>query len=51
LSLSIQNASGGKITLKGGVPILIDGQVVGRIDSRVRKAVHFGKCKVTWMSV
>ena len=32
LSLSIQNASGGKITtLKGGVPIVIDGQVVGAI--------------------
>lgn len=30
LSLSIQNAGGGKITaLKGGVPIVIDGQVVG----------------------
>jgi glc operon protein GlcG len=35
LSLSIQNAagaSGGKITtLKGGVPILVDGQVVGAV--------------------
>lgn len=32
LSLGLQNASGGKITiLKGGVPILIDGQVVGAI--------------------
>jgi glc operon protein GlcG len=32
LSLSIQNASGGKITtLKGGVPIIIDGQVVGAV--------------------
>ena len=32
LSLSIQTASGGKITtLKGGVPIVIDGQVVGAI--------------------
>src|SRR6478752_8731077 len=32
LSLSLQNASGGKITsLKGGVPILISGQVVGAI--------------------
>jgi glc operon protein GlcG len=32
LSLSIQNASGGKITtLKGGVPIVVDGQVVGAI--------------------
>lgn len=32
LSLSLQVASGGKITaLKGGVPILIDGQVVGAI--------------------
>jgi glc operon protein GlcG len=32
LSLSIQNASGGKITtLKGGVPIVIDGQVVGAV--------------------
>jgi glc operon protein GlcG len=35
LSLSIQNAaaaSGGKITtLKGGVPILVDGQVIGAI--------------------
>lgn len=32
LSLSLQAASGGKITaLKGGVPILIDGQIVGAI--------------------
>jgi glc operon protein GlcG len=32
LSLSIQNASGGKVTtLKGGVPILIDGQAVGAV--------------------
>ena len=32
LSLSIQNASGGKITaLKGGVPIVIGGQVVGAV--------------------
>jgi uncharacterized protein GlcG (DUF336 family) len=32
LSLSIQNASGGKFTtLKGGVPIVIDGQVVGAV--------------------
>lgn len=32
LSLSLQNASGGKITaLKGGVPIVIDGQVVGAV--------------------
>lgn len=32
LSLSAQNASGGKITaLKGGVPIVIDGQVVGAV--------------------
>jgi glc operon protein GlcG len=32
LSLSLQNASGGKITtLKGGVPIVVDGQVVGAI--------------------
>lgn len=32
LSLSIQNASGGKITtLKGGVPTVIDGQVVGAV--------------------
>jgi glc operon protein GlcG len=32
LSLSIQAASGGKITaLKGGVPIVIDGQVVGAV--------------------
>jgi glc operon protein GlcG len=32
LSLSIQNASGGKITtLKGGVPVVIDGQVVGAV--------------------
>ncbi|MBA4192000.1 MAG: hypothetical protein C0467_28810 [Planctomycetaceae bacterium] len=32
LSLGIQNASGGKITtLKGGVPIVIDGQVVGAV--------------------
>lgn len=34
LSLSIQNASGGKITtLKGGIPIVIDGQVVGAIGA------------------
>jgi glc operon protein GlcG len=32
LSLSIQNASGGKVTtLKGGVPIVIDGQMVGAV--------------------
>jgi glc operon protein GlcG len=32
LSLSLQNASGGKVTtLKGGVPIVIDGQVVGAV--------------------
>jgi glc operon protein GlcG len=32
LSLSIQAASGGRITtLKGGVPIVIDGQVVGGV--------------------
>src|SRR5262245_17109304 len=32
LSLSIQSASGGKVpTLKGGVPIVIDGQVVGAV--------------------
>ncbi len=32
LSLSIQNASGGKITtLKGGVPIVVDGQVIGAV--------------------
>ena len=32
LSLSIQTASGGRITaLKGGVPIVIDGQVVGAV--------------------
>ena len=32
LSLSLQTASGGKITaLKGGIPIVIDGQVVGAI--------------------
>ena len=32
LSLSIQTASGGKVTrLKGGVPIVIDGQVVGAV--------------------
>jgi glc operon protein GlcG len=32
LSLSIQTASGGKVTtLKGGVPIVIDGQVVGSV--------------------
>ena len=32
LSLSLQNASGGKITpLKGGVPVVIDGQVVGAV--------------------
>jgi glc operon protein GlcG len=32
LSLSLQSASGGKITsLKGGVPIVIDGQVVGAV--------------------
>lgn len=32
LSLSIQSASGGKITtLKGGVPIAIDGRVVGAV--------------------
>jgi glc operon protein GlcG len=32
LSLSIQTASGGKITaLKGGVPIVVDAQVVGAI--------------------
>jgi glc operon protein GlcG len=32
LSLSIQNASGGKVTtLRGGVPIVVDGQVVGAV--------------------
>jgi glc operon protein GlcG len=32
LSLSLQSASGGKITsLKGGVPIVVDGQVIGAI--------------------
>ena len=32
LSLSLQNASGGKITsLKGGVPIFVDGQIVGAV--------------------
>ncbi|WP_439630003.1 GlcG/HbpS family heme-binding protein [Gemmata sp.] len=32
LSLSIQNASGGKVTtLKGGVPIVIDGQLIGAV--------------------
>jgi glc operon protein GlcG len=32
LSLSIQNASGGKVTtLKGGVPVVIGGQVVGAV--------------------
>lgn len=32
LSLGIQTASGGKVTpLKGGIPILIDGQVVGAV--------------------
>lgn len=32
LNLSIQNASGGKVTsLKGGVPIVVDGQVVGAV--------------------
>jgi hypothetical protein len=32
LNLSIQNASGGKVTaLKGGVPIVVEGQVVGAI--------------------
>jgi glc operon protein GlcG len=32
LSLSIQTASGGKVTtLKGGVPIVVDGQVVGAV--------------------
>ena len=32
LSLSIQTASGAKVTtLKGGVPIVIDGQVVGAV--------------------
>jgi|SRR5579883_631094 len=32
LSMSLQNASGGKITtLKGGVPIVIDGQVIGAV--------------------
>lgn len=32
LSLSIQNASGGKITtLKGGVPVVVDGQVIGAV--------------------
>jgi glc operon protein GlcG len=32
LSLALQNASGGKVTpLKGGVPIVIDGQVVGAV--------------------
>jgi glc operon protein GlcG len=32
LSLSLQNASGGKITpLKGGVPIVVDGQIIGAV--------------------
>lgn len=32
LSLSLQSASGGKITsLKGGVPIVVDGQVIGAV--------------------
>jgi glc operon protein GlcG len=32
LSLALHNASGGKITsLKGGVPIVVDGQVVGAV--------------------
>ena len=32
LSLGIQTASGGKVTpLKGGIPILIDGQVIGAV--------------------
>ena len=32
LSLALQSASGGKVTpLKGGIPIVIDGQVVGGI--------------------
>jgi glc operon protein GlcG len=32
LSLSIQTASGGRVTaLKGGVPVLVDGQVVGAV--------------------
>ena len=32
LNLSLQNASGGKVTsLKGGVPIVVDGQVVGAV--------------------
>jgi glc operon protein GlcG len=32
LSLSLQSASGGKITsLKGGVPIVVEGQVIGAI--------------------
>lgn len=32
LSLSLQSASGGKITsLKGGVPIVVDGQIVGAV--------------------
>lgn len=34
LSLGLQNASGGKVTpLKGGIPIVIDGQVVGAIGA------------------
>lgn len=34
LSLSLQNASGGKVTtLKGGIPIVIDGQVVGAVGA------------------
>jgi glc operon protein GlcG len=32
LSLSLQTASGGRVTtLKGGVPIMVDGQVVGGV--------------------
>lgn len=32
LSLGLQTASGGKVTpLKGGVPVLIDGQVIGAV--------------------
>ncbi len=34
LSLGLQNASGGKVTpLKGGIPIVVDGQVVGAIGA------------------
>jgi glc operon protein GlcG len=34
LSLGIENAGGGKITtLKGGVPIVVDGQVIGAVGA------------------